>query len=79
PAATEHAELVQKYLLNDGVTVDEHRLTALHAALINGGAFVYVPTNVVLDTPHPAVFLVDVEEANLYNHVLFVADANSTA
>ncbi|EOP33555.1 MULTISPECIES: Fe-S cluster assembly protein SufD [Bacillus] len=78
-AATEHAELVQKYLMKDGVKVDEHRLTALHAALINGGAFVYVPKNVVLETPLQAVFLVDGEEANVYNHVLFVVDANSTA
>ncbi|MFK4379311.1 Fe-S cluster assembly protein SufD [Bacillus sp. RC218] len=77
-AATEHAELVQKYLMKDGVKVDEHRLTALHAALINGGAFVYVPKNVVLETPLQAVFLVDGAEANVYNHVLFVADANST-
>ncbi|GAB6434289.1 Fe-S cluster assembly protein SufD [Bacillus luti] len=78
-AATEHAELLQKYLMKDGVKVDEHRLTALHAALINGGAFVYVPKNVVLETPLQAVFLVDGEEANVYNHVLFVVDANSTA
>lgn len=78
-AATEHAELLQKYLMKDGVKVDEHRLTALHAALINGGAFVYVPKNVVLETPLQAVFLVDGEEANVYNHVLFVTDANSTA
>ncbi|PGW33690.1 Fe-S cluster assembly protein SufD [Bacillus cereus] len=78
-AATEHAELLQKYLMKDGVKVDEHRLTALHAALINGGAFVYVPKNVVLETPLQAVFLVDGEEANVYNHVLFVADTNSTA
>ena len=78
-AATKHAELVQKYLMKDGVKVDEHRLTALHAALINGGAFIYVPKNVVLETPLQAVFLVDGEEANVYNHVLFVADANSTA
>ena len=47
-AATEHAELVQKYLMKDGVKVDEHRLTALHAALINGGAFVYVPKTLFL-------------------------------
>ncbi|MGQ0418350.1 SufD family Fe-S cluster assembly protein, partial [Bacillus sp. HC-TM] len=35
--------------------------------------------NVVLETPLQAVFLVDGEEANVYNHVLFVADASSTA
>ncbi|WP_369901985.1 Fe-S cluster assembly protein SufD [Bacillus manliponensis] len=78
-AATEHADLVQKYLMKDGVKVDEHRLTALHGALMNGGAFVYVPKNVVLETPLQAVFLVDGEEVNMYNHVLFVADVNSSA
>lgn len=78
-AATEHADLVQKYLMKDGVKVDEHRLTALHGALMNGGAFVYVPKNVVLETPLQAVFLVDNEEVNMYNHVLFVADTNSSA
>ncbi|WP_028401138.1 Fe-S cluster assembly protein SufD [Ectobacillus panaciterrae] len=76
-AASEHSELVQKYLMKDGVKVDEHRLTALHAALINGGAFVYVPKNVVLETPLQAVYVIDGEEANVYNHVLVVADANS--
>ena len=29
--------------MTEAVQVDEHRLTALHAALINGGVFVYVP------------------------------------
>ena len=77
-AATEHAELVKKYLMTDGVKVDEHRLTALHAALINGGVFVYVPKNVVVENPIQAVFLVDDEQATVFNHVLFVAEANST-
>ncbi|MFD3448782.1 Fe-S cluster assembly protein SufD [Microbacteriaceae bacterium 4G12] len=76
-AAREHSDLVQKYLMKDGVKVDEHRLTALHAALINGGAFVYVPKNVVLETPLQAVYVIDSEEVNVYNHVLVVADANS--
>ena len=29
--------------MTDAVNVDEHRLTALHTALMNGGVFVYVP------------------------------------
>ena len=29
--------------MNETVTVNEHRLTALHTALLNGGVFVYVP------------------------------------
>ena len=56
-AAREHAELVQKYFMKDGVKVDEHRLTALHAALLNGGAFLYVPKNVEVKEPIQAVFL----------------------
>ena len=38
-AAREHGDLLQKYFMKDGVKVDEHRLTALHAALLNGGVF----------------------------------------
>lgn len=37
-----HSDLVQKYFMKDAVTVDEHRITALHTALVNGGVFVYV-------------------------------------
>ena len=43
--------------MKDGVKVDEHKLTALHAALMNGGAFLYVPKNVQVETslmPHEA-------------------------
>ena len=29
--------------MTKAVDVDEHRLTALHTALVNGGIFVYVP------------------------------------
>lgn len=42
-ALVNHPDLVKKYLMTEAVNVDEHRLTALHTALINGGLFVYVP------------------------------------
>ena len=29
--------------MTEAVKVDEHKLTALHTALVNGGVFVYVP------------------------------------
>jgi len=77
-AAREHSELVQKYFMKDGVKVDEHRLTALHAALINGGVFVYVPKNVEVETPLQAVYIHDNPEAALFNHVIIVADDNSS-
>ena len=45
-AAREHSDLVEKYFMKKGIKIDEHRLTALHAALLNGGVFIYVPKNV---------------------------------
>lgn len=76
-ASREHGELVQKYLMTNGVKVDEHKLTALHAALINGGVFIYVPKNVVIEDPLQVLFIHDDEEASLFNHVLIVAEENS--
>lgn len=77
-AAREHSELVQKYFMTDGVKVDEHRLTALHAAFMNGGVFVYVPKNVEVTAPLQAVYVHDNPETTLFNHVIVVADDNSS-
>ncbi|MCM3618936.1 Fe-S cluster assembly protein SufD [Sutcliffiella horikoshii] len=75
-AAKEHSDLVKKYFMQDGVKVDEHKLSALHAALLNGGAFLYVPKNVVIEEPIQAIYLQDKAEA-VFNHVLIVAEDNS--
>src|SRR5690606_36027719 len=40
-AVKEHSELVEKYLFQ-AIKFDEDKLTALNAALWNGGVFVYV-------------------------------------
>jgi Fe-S cluster assembly protein SufD len=77
-AAKEHSDLVKKYFMKDGVKVDEHRLTALNAALLNGGVFVYVPKNVEVQEPLQAVFVREDEEAALFNHVIVVAEDNSS-
>lgn len=77
-ASREHSELVKKYFMTDGVKVDEHKLTALHAALMNGGVFVYVPKNIVVEEPLQVLFLHDDAQASLFNHVIVVAEANSS-
>jgi Fe-S cluster assembly protein SufD len=77
-AVREHGDLVQKYLMTQGVKVDEHRLAAIHAALINGGAFLYVPKNVEISEPIQAVYVLDDETAALFNHVIVVAEDNSS-
>ena len=77
-AIREHGELVQKYFMTNGVKPDEHKLASLHAALVNGGVFVYVPKNVEVIEPIQVVFLHDDVQASLFNHTIVVADANSS-
>ncbi|WP_339254528.1 Fe-S cluster assembly protein SufD [Sporosarcina sp. FSL W8-0480] len=77
-ATRDHADLLKKYYMTDGVKVDEHRLTALHAGLMNGGVFVYVPKNVVVEEPLQVLFLHDDAQVSLFNHVIVVAEANSS-
>ncbi|MDF2682103.1 MAG: Fe-S cluster assembly protein SufD [Brevibacillus sp.] len=75
-ALVEHSDLVQKHLLNV-VAYDEHKLTALHTAVVNGGVFLYVPKNVEVEVPLQVVFEVAGDHALLSPHVLIVAEANS--
>jgi Fe-S cluster assembly protein SufD len=76
-AARDHSDLLQKYFMKNGVKVDEHKLTALHAALMNGGIFLYVPKNVEVKEPIQAIFVHDDASLNLFNHVIVVAEDNS--
>lgn len=76
-AVVNHPDLVQQYFMKEAVTVDEHRLTALHAALVNGGIFVYVPKNVVVEHPIHYVVHHDDDNASFYNHVIVVAEQSA--
>ncbi|WP_173915736.1 Fe-S cluster assembly protein SufD [Halobacillus sp. Marseille-Q1614] len=77
-ALQNHSDLVRKYYMTEAVQVDEHRLTALHAALMNGGIFLYIPKNVQVEEPLQAIFWQEDPEASLINHVLVVAEENSS-
>ncbi|MBA4493599.1 Fe-S cluster assembly protein SufD [Paenactinomyces guangxiensis] len=76
-AAREHEELFKKYFMTAGVKKDEHKLTALHAALFSGGLFLYVPRNVELELPLQSLFWVSGAEAGILPHVLIVAEESS--
>ncbi|CEG23386.1 FeS cluster assembly protein SufB [Planococcus massiliensis] len=76
-AIREHSDLVGKYFMKEAVRAEEHKLTSLHAALLNGGVFLYVPKNVEIEEPVQVVFIHDDEQASLFNHVLVVADTSS--
>lgn len=75
-AVKEHENLVKPYL-HEAVKRDEHSLAALHAAIWNGGIFLYVPKNVEVELPLQAVMLTDRADALFAPHVLIVAEANS--
>lgn len=77
-ALQDHSDLVKKYYMTEGVAVNEHKLTALHAALMNGGIFLYVPKNVQIEVPLQTIFWQEDNEVALFNHVIVVADENSS-
>lgn len=76
-AIHEHGDLVQKYYFKTA-RIDKHKLTALNAALVNGGSFLYVPENVIVEQPIQAVYFQDAPSAGLIAHTLIIAGANSS-
>lgn len=76
-AAIEHGDLVKSYL-HKAIEKNENAITALHAALWNGGIFLYVPKNVEVTVPLQAIFLADEVQATFAPHILVIADTNSS-
>ncbi|MCD2256453.1 Fe-S cluster assembly protein SufD [Lactobacillus sp. CC-MHH1034] len=77
-AEKEYPDLLQQYYMQVTTTPDEHKLTAFHAALMNNGAFIYVPKNVVIDQPIQAYFVQDSTQAqDFVHHLLLIADEGS--
>ncbi|BBN98380.1 Fe-S cluster assembly protein SufD [Sporolactobacillus terrae] len=76
-AVREHSDLLANYYFKT-TSIDKHQLTALNAALVNGGTFLYVPKNVVVSEPIQAVYYQDAPEAGLIAHTLVVAEESSS-
>lgn len=77
-AVKEHGDLVKEYFMTKAVPYTENSLTALHAAFMNNGVFLYVPKNVVIEKPLESLFLHDGNaDAHFFKHVLIVAEDNS--
>ncbi|MFT8872492.1 MAG: Fe-S cluster assembly protein SufD [Sporolactobacillus sp.] len=75
-AIKEHPDLVRRYYFKT-VQADRHRLRALHAALVNGGVFLYVPKHVELEMPVQTIYYQDAPRAGLVAHTLVIAAENS--
>ncbi|GAA3010742.1 Fe-S cluster assembly protein SufD [Tetragenococcus solitarius] len=77
-AMQQYPELVKKYYMTKAVSVEEDKITAAHAAFMNGGLFLYVPKNVVIPQPIEAVFYHNSDlPSHFFKHVLIVAEENS--
>ncbi|GCF95102.1 Fe-S cluster assembly protein SufD [Enterococcus florum] len=77
-AMQEHPELVKEYYMTKAVPMDENSLTALHAAFMNNGVFLYVPKNVVIEEALETLFIHNGDEdAHFFKHVLIIAEENS--
>lgn len=76
-ATREYPELVRPYLMQV-VRASDNQLASYHLVYLNAGIFLYVPKNVVIDTPIEAQIIQDATQvAPLQTHVLVVAEANS--
>lgn len=75
-AMEKYPELVEKYFMT-AVKSDEDKLAAAHTAFLNGGAFLYVPKNVIIEEPIESLFYQAGINKIYYHHVLIVAEANS--
>lgn len=76
-AVREHENLVKPYFMQ-AIKQDEHQVAALHSAVWNGGAFLYVPRNVNVELPLQALFLTEGVDAAFAPHILIVAEDNSS-
>lgn len=75
-AARNHEELFRNHFMTL-YTKEEHKLSAVHAALWSGGVFLYVPRNVEIAAPIQALLFVDDANATFMPHILIIADSNS--
>lgn len=75
-AVREHSDLVQKYFMTEGVTIDEGKFAAMHGAFWRGGLFVYVPKNVNAGALHSALWSVN---GRTFTHTLIVLEEGAEA
>jgi len=78
-AVREHPELVQKHFMTEAVPADFGKFEALHAAMWQGGAFLYVPRNVAVELPFRVFALAQEAGTATFTHSLVVVEENAEA
>jgi Fe-S cluster assembly protein SufD len=76
-AVREHADLVRQYFMTECVAPGAGKFAALHGALWDGGAFVYIPEGVQVEQPFEVVVGLEGEGSTTFPHTLIVAGRQS--
>jgi len=72
-AVREHSDLVQTYFMTEAVKPEHNKFTALHAALWDTGALIYVPKNTKVTLPLQVILNHGVGVGG-YHHTLLIAE-----
>ena len=72
-AVQQHPQLVKEHFMTRVVKPGQNKFTALHAALWDTGAFVYVPANTSVELPLQVIMNQASEGTAGYHHTLLVA------
>jgi Fe-S cluster assembly protein SufD len=76
-AVRQHADLIRKYFMTEGVKVTDGKFAALHGAFWRGGTFLYVPKNVKAAAPlHSTLWSAS---GKTFTHTLVVMEEGSEA
>src|SRR5690606_9015079 len=73
-AVHEHGDLVRQYFMTEAVRPDHNKFAALHAALWDTGAFIYVPKNTKVQLPLQIILNQASEGVGGYHHTLLIAE-----
>ncbi|GAB4537778.1 MAG: Fe-S cluster assembly protein SufD [Anaerolineae bacterium] len=71
-ALREHPDLVQKYFMTECVAPSDGKFAALNGAFWQGGAFIYVPKEVVIEEPFQVVIALEGDGTAIFPHTLIV-------
>ena len=78
-AFREHGDLVRKHFMTSAVPVDFGKYEALHAAMWQGGSFLYVPAGVTIGLPFRSFAMATGAGSSLFNHSLVVLEEGAEA
>ncbi len=78
-AFRDHGNLMERYFMTEAVPTDFGKIEALHAAMWQGGSFLYVPAGVSVELPFRSFALMNQSGESLFNHTLVVVEEGAEA